>query len=101
MRCLSLVLLLSAAASFVNADEKDDAVAKEVKKFEGAWLRTVSTRDENNQPALVLQVDPASGNKTDMQESSLPARAVPLGTLHWRHDDRVYCVGFAADAKHP
>jgi uncharacterized protein (TIGR03067 family) len=38
MRCLSLALLLSAAVSFANADAKDDAVAQEVKKFEGTWV---------------------------------------------------------------
>jgi len=50
MRCLSLVLLLSAAVSFVNADAKDDAVALEVKKFEGTWV-LVSGEKEGKSPS--------------------------------------------------
>lgn len=52
MRKLSLVALLFVAlASFVRGDAKDDAVAQELKKFEGIWVMVSGEKEGQPLPA--------------------------------------------------
>ncbi|OAI49462.1 hypothetical protein AYO44_18495 [Planctomycetaceae bacterium SCGC AG-212-F19] len=55
MRWLSLPFLLSAAAAFVHADAKDDAVAQEIKKLEGTWVLMSGEKEGQPLPPEVVK----------------------------------------------